>query len=541
MGGCVVLSAALVAACGGGAASTAEGGATTSVTVAPSVTSTTPTTSPSSAGWIECARENGTCAFSGTRSVKYGVDSSTVVGTFTDLVACDNTTFGDPAVGQVKTCWYDSSSTSASTVPSTNGTTITPAVATTSGPTTTVSLSGTTADFQNPERGFYVEAKDSELTAATLNSFANTYNTRLFLYQADIGAYRSQPLPASYLTALGTQFAGVRSAGAKLILRFIYDGSAAGVDAPLSMVQQHLSQLKPVLAANADVIAYMQAGLIGAWGEGWSSTNGLNTPEGKAGVRDALLGAVPGNLAVAFQNVDVQAWGGMARISAKNDCQMASDDDEYNFPGGLTSPLRAYIHDHNDNSPYGGETCAGSNPRRSCAAILSEGPYYHLTYLNAAYDTAFMNQWKAEGCYAEVSRSIGYRLQLDQVNHPTTVSKGSTVNVAVTVRNVGWSRIFSKRPLVVTLRNKSSGALVTGTAGNLNDVAAGASVTINVPVTLSDAGNYEVSIGAPDIYKTTATDTRQAVRFANADNASSGQAWDATNARFVVGSTLTVQ
>ena len=518
----VVLSAAVLAACGGCAASEVGSDAASSLAA-----------NSANAVWTECAQENGTCSFSGTRSVKYGVDAATVVATFTDSATCDNATFGDPAVGQGKACWYDAASTVAAAAPA-------PAP-TPSGPTTTVSLSGTTAEFQNPERGFYVEAKDTELTTATLNSFANTYNTRLFLYQANIGAYRSEPLPASYLATLGTQFAAVRAAGAKLILRFLYDGTSAGADAPLSLVQQHLSQLKPVLAANADVIAYMNAGLIGAWGEGHSSQNGLDTPTNKALVRDALLANIPSNLPVSFVAADVQTWGGMARISAKNDCFMASDDDEHNFPGGLSSPLRAYMHIRNDTYPYGGETCAGSKPRRTCAAILKEGQYYRLSYLNAAYDTAFMDQWKAEGCYAEVRRSFGYRLQLDQVNHPTTVTTGSTVNVAVTVRNVGWSRIFSKRPLVVTLRNKSTGALVTGKAGNLNDVAAGASVTINVPVTLAAAGDYDVSIGAPDIYTTTATDPRQAVRFANADNASSGQAWDATNARFVVGSTLSVR
>ena len=137
---------------------------------------------------------------------------------------------------------------------------------------------------------------------------------------------------------------------------------------------------------------------------------------------------------------------------------------------------------------------------------------------------------------------MGYRLQLDGANHVTTAAKGSTVAVTVNLRNVGWGRMFSKRPLVVTLRNKSTGATITGSAGDLSTVAAGASgqFAVNVSIPSGAAtGNYDVQISAPDIWSTTAADARYAVRFANADSGS--QVWDATNARFTAGTTLSVQ
>jgi Domain of unknown function (DUF4874)/Domain of unknown function (DUF4832) len=408
-------------------------------------------------------------------------------------------------------------------------------------------LLASTADFQNPERGFYVWLTASEMASpSTINHFANVYNTRLFLHNGRLDAYRSQALPQSYLDSLNAGFASVRSAGAKLILRFVYNYDSSGADAPLSIVQQHLSQLKPVLAANADVIAYIQAGLIGSWGEGHSSQNGLDTPANKAAVRDAWLAAAPSNLSIAFQNADVRNWGGMARISAKNDCFLASNDDEYNFPGGLTSPLRDYMKAHNVNSPYGGETCSDASKgttevRLGCTPILSEGAAYKFSYLHHTWSSLFRDSWKAGGCFDQVSRSIGYRFQLDSVSHPTMAAPGTTANVSITLRNVGWSKIFSARKLVVTLRNKTTGALVSASAGNLKDIAAGASATINVPVNVATAGDYDVLISAPDIYPTTAGDARYAVRFGNADNASAGQAWEAGTARFNTGSTLRVQ
>src|ERR1700752_699371 len=133
MGVFVCLSTALMTACGGGTASQA-GSDVASVTSTPGTpvaapsTSATPTSNPTSSVWTECAGENGTCSFSGTRSVKYGIDAATVVRTFTDSAMCDNSTFGDPAVGQWKACWYaDTAPTVAAVATTTPTTTTSPA------------------------------------------------------------------------------------------------------------------------------------------------------------------------------------------------------------------------------------------------------------------------------------------------------------------------------------------------------------------------------------------------------------------------------
>ena len=56
----------------------------------------------------------------------------------------------------------------------------------------------------------------------------------------------------------------------------------------------------------------------------------------------------------------------------------------------------------------------------------------------------------------------------------------------------------------------------------------------------ADKGDYDVLLSVPDIFVATAGNPRYAVRFANADNASLGQVWDATGARFKAGTTLRV-
>lgn len=122
---------------------------------------------------------------------------------------------------------------------------------------------------------------------------------RLVYTPGDLSAYRTRNLPANYLTKLETGFANLRKQGLKAVLRFAYNYPETeseylnAQDATLSRVKTHIQQLQPVLQRNADVIAVVQGGFIGAWGEWHTSSNNLTTPARKAAVRDALLQALP--------------------------------------------------------------------------------------------------------------------------------------------------------------------------------------------------------------------------------------------------------
>jgi len=129
---------AAVAACGQGdeiTAATGGGGSqptepapapAPAPTPAPPPASPTPTPAPAPepappvqpASWQECAREHQTCAFEGSRKVRYGTEASNVVSTRSSTLLCNSNTFGsDPAVGILKTCWIETSSTAAAPTP----------------------------------------------------------------------------------------------------------------------------------------------------------------------------------------------------------------------------------------------------------------------------------------------------------------------------------------------------------------------------------------------------------------------------------------
>ncbi|CAN5576130.1 hypothetical protein BH09PSE5_BH09PSE5_17150 [soil metagenome] len=435
-----------------------------------------------------------------------------------------------------------------------------------SAPTVTTTLSSTTLNMTNPERGFYGWAGSylNDFTSANVASIRNSQGLSLAIGLLNLASYRTQALPQTFLDNLNTKFALLRTNGLKVVVRPVYNYDGGGADASVAQVKAHLAQLAPIFAANADVIGYVQAGFIGAWGEWHDSASGLTSDANKVAIRDAVMAAVPAQFPVQFRYpYDVIKWfptaltsanafdgSAQSRASVHNDCFMSSDSDvgTYQSNSLTNNPQREYTKKVTEYGPFGGETCSGFSPtRQTCAQILSEGPAYHLTYLNIVFYTAFMNQWKAEGCYDQVARSMGYRFQVDQVVHPTIAARDTAIAVNVDLHNVGWSRIFSPRKLVVTLRHKTSGATIVATGStDMRQLPSQATAATRAPVTVTipssaAAGEYEVLLGMPDLYTATAKDVRYSVRFANADNAAKGQAWDTTNARFNVGSTITIQ
>jgi Domain of unknown function (DUF4832)/Domain of unknown function (DUF4874) len=428
---------------------------------------------------------------------------------------------------------------------------------------TSVNFTSTASDFPNPDRGFYAWGGSNFITAFDLGSVQGAYASgmRLALASVPLDNYRTSDLPASFLSTLSARFAAVRAAGMKVTLLFAYDFTSNGNDASAAQIKRHLEQLRPILAANADVIPYMRAGFIGAWGEWHSSKSGNScgynagsTPcttadANRAIVRDALLANVPATTQIGFRYPsDLQRWyplaDGPARVGAHNDCFLAGPTDTGTY---TASSQRPYVQKLSQRTAFGGETCENAEAplRNTCADILSEGALYHLAWLNSTYAPSVMASWKSGGCYNQVSRSMGYRLQLDALTHDTTATRGGSTTFAVDLRNVGWARMFSPRKLVITLRHKTTGATLTGAAGDLSTLASQASASTRISVTVpipagAQTGDYEVRLSAPDIFASTAGDARFAVRFANADNPGAAQFWDATTAAFKVGNSVTI-
>src|SRR5688572_22780295 len=140
-------------------------------------------------------------------------------------------------------------------------------------------------DFANPERGFYLhtETRASAPSGlpANLASFRlvgrsdpnNTYTTKLSLVLRVIylDTFIDAPISTNFLNSIQTDFEFLRAQGFKAIVRFAYnqDTTRPFNEPSKARILEHIGQLGPLLRRNRDVIAVLQHGFIGAWGEGY--------------------------------------------------------------------------------------------------------------------------------------------------------------------------------------------------------------------------------------------------------------------------------
>jgi hypothetical protein len=429
-------------------------------------------------------------------------------------------------------------------------------------------------NFPNPERGFFQEYDDFLATTDVTMAATESADTRLIMAIVRLDQYRAGPLPPSLLQNLGQAFGLLRRHGLKAILRFSYNAPTdldyrTAVDSSLEHVRQHVAQVKPTLQANADVIAFWQAGFIGAWGEWHTSSNNLANADAKQAVRDSLLDALPAGRTLQIRYAaDVMTWfpatmtedampasSGPAVFGLHNDCFLSSTSDvaTYDPNPAIAERQRSYVRAMTAVTPFGGETC---NPpaeqlmqmRSRCADVLTEAQEYHLTYLNRDYFTpAFQDKWMVEGCYNTVAAQMGYRFQLVSAAHPPTGARGERFTLRLTVRNVGWARLINPRPLHIVLRHRVTGRFIDKIVDAVEPRAwlpGGKPVTLSAAIEVpgdADGGDYDVFIGLPDLEPLLTADPRYAVRWANADDIALSQSWEPARGRFRLGTTFEVK
>ncbi|MEM7323807.1 MAG: DUF4832 domain-containing protein [Actinomycetota bacterium] len=408
--------------------------------------------------------------------------------------------------------------------------------------TKTVTFSGSNAVIANPERGFHKGASvvdstgGSNTSASQLASHRRNGITLVRMY-IRLDDYRNVPVPNSLLTNLDTLFGNVREAGIKIIPRFSYNFGSAP-DASMDRIEKHIAQVTPVIQQNSDVIAVMQAGFIGAWGEWHSSSNGLTNPGDRARVRAALFEALPADRMVQFRYPDdvmefePNAMGegdaftgsSMSRTAHKNDCFLANEHDAGTYiPLSRKGEFYDYLSTMTEFTVMGGETCqvsAGSQ-RTDCATAISELELFHWDYLNLDFYGNTIDRWRNDGCFDEINNRLGYRFEMRSATASEQAAPGGRLDVRLRVANEGFGKLYNPRPLNLVLVNDATGAVsrirrITDarTAVPLPGDAATIDLSVNLPSGLA-AGTYSIHVELPDGADSLADDPRYSIRMAN--------------------------
>jgi len=411
-------------------------------------------------------------------------------------------------------------------------------------PTESVTYTAVDDLFPNPERGFYrginlLQDTNVDSVRAAGYSLARSY--------IRLDSYRTSDIPASVLASLETGFDAARKAGIKVIPRVSYNFASGDPDASKSWVLTHIGQLAPVYQKHADVIAMVEAGFIGAWGEWHSSTNNLTNPTDRKEILEALLAALPKSRMVLLRypkDLEEQfpspltaanAWdqSKQARVGHHNDCFLANDTDAGTYSPQPIEAHKQYLEQMTRFVPVGGETCQVSPTahRSDCPTALLELARFHFTTINSQFYQGDLDRWKTEGCYDEIDRRLGYRFELVQASLPKSVKPGGRFVLEVSLKNVGFGALYNPRPVFLVLEGGGTRHEVQLNGVDPRSWAPGETSTVSVHLELpaDSTGTKSLALWLPDATSSIASRPEYAVRFANAN------VWNDTEGHNVLG------
>ena len=357
-------------------------------------------------------------------------------------------------------------------------------------PTTTRTYATTDAVIANQERGFYHHAETHyradgtgyvPLDLTTLRNFRTQENITQILRLFYLEKFSKQDvIDKHYLDLVRADFRTARAAGVKMIVRFAYalpgDGWPPPTpygDAPVARVVKQIQQLTPILRENSDMIAVVQAGFVGLWGEGyytdyfsdpqdpsvvtdqnWADRKAVIMAELKALPKDRMIQVrtpymkqgmlgVPTGTAGALTAEQAYDGSPLARVGHHNDCFLASPDD---FGTYLSDPIeldKDFVAQDTNYVPEGGETCGVDAPRSEWPSAAAEMARLHFSFLNIEYHPDVLASWGDNITIAK--QKLGYRFALVNGSFTSNARPRGDVRVNLRIRNDGWAAPYNPR------------------------------------------------------------------------------------------------
>jgi hypothetical protein len=360
-----------------------------------------------------------------------------------------------------------------------------------------------------------------------------------------ISEFREAPVSPAMLERVRADFAAIRQAGMKVIPRFAYNfGPVGAPDASIERILGHLEQLTPVLRDNHDIIAFMETGFLGAWGEWHASTNNLlGTSEGprfanenSRAIVNKLLEVLPPARMIVLRYprhkmeifgpeplTAAEAYSGTpkSRVGAYNDCFLASNNDVGTYTRNIEREKQFYRQD-NLFVPQGGETCGirpESKERVACPTAMRELTELHFTTLNVGYNRQVLEGWRTGGCMPDIERRMGYRFRMVDSEAPAAAAPAGELRLSLSIANDGFANLYNPRPVEIVLRAKAGGTPVRlATKEDPRRWMTGATTTVRLSAALPKAltpGEYDLYLALPDAAEPLRSRPEYAIRFAN--------------------------
>jgi hypothetical protein len=450
-------------------------------------------------------------------------------------------------------------------------------------------------NIPNPERGFFTnfepvwnEGPPEWTTDNPAITDANCQEALRYKYTVLRRWYvidwdqRTSNLSSAFLQHVRDDFATVRRNGLKMILRFSYNyarGNYNGVsDTDINSVLTHLDQLEPLIQENEDVLAFMEAGFVGYWGEWHHSSNNLTVNDddpdndindNSVKLIDKLLEVVPKTRMIALRvpyhkiqylklsNLSIDAMTAAEAYTQTFRARLGHHDDGFraNFNDWATyqgypfyldvEAWKNYMAEENRWVVQSGEP-AGTGPGKqvdqSGPACIQDFERLHFNHFNSGVcppngniapfssqsgcGVRMYEQWKADGSIPEMEKRLGYRFQLTRAELPLSAVTGTQTTIRFGVKNTGWATPYNPRGCEVIFRSQTDGTkLIFPCSSDPRKWSSGTEQIVTANITLPadiKAGNYDLFLHLPDPQPTLYGRPQYSIQLANLN------VWDAT-------------
>ena len=455
-------------------------------------------------------------------------------------------------------------------------------------------------DIANPERGFMKQANiwvDQSFNASKISAKDPT-DTLVWVYfhlenyrdprdgpGVVLSDYQGIPLEpvgsGKGLDIIKKTFDEARKQdkNLKLVIRFLYVGysgigstsnfASAQPDGPIELVRQHSAQLKPLLEENTDVIAAVQTGFVGYWGE-WHSSKYLHPLDKRKEVIDEVLTMTPSDrmtqlrypmykeFSYGGQLTENQAFNQspIARIGHHNDAFVRDDTDggtfksrlqgqdvtNYcnNYPEGEIQCWKDFINQDARFVPVGGETGTHSSTPSQYADCSNAVPmlnHMHWSFIHNGYSEVTLGHWVNQGCMPDIRRKLGHRLSLNKATLPSSLSPGNGFNFSFEIKNEGFAAMYNPRPVYVVIKNSNNRHEILLDNVDPRKWESGQTYTINKTITIPSnmpAGTYDIALWFPDPYESIKQRAEYAVQLANTN------VWEASTGLNILANNLQI-
>ena len=407
--------------------------------------------------------------------------------------------------------------------------------------------------LSNPERGFY---EPYTLHLKPEGSDPVKRNDNLIHLRVDLSAFssnalidndnqiygQSMPLTEDALRVLQETFEYIRGKGHSVIVRTCYDpwyNGKANYEPDQNIIIGHLQQLGEVYTQYKDVIAYVELGTYGPWGE--MHTSKCCTYENVSAALDALLNATPEDIKIGVRTPNyVAKWLGINnndmafsvesdifkeavtakgtaayRVGMFNDGYLGSSSDLGTYDSISRANGVAWLNEFAQYTLYGGEVVADATgsgsvigPYNSIDYISKEGFQTHTSYLNIRWNNKVIAAWK-EAVYQKegdeydgqtgfkyVEDHLGYRLVLRD-SQLTDAVPGGDMSLCLQIENVGFANIINSKKASIILKNENGEIYEIACPGiNPNKIVSGQNNNLEAAIVLPK----DIALGTWDVY-----------------------------------------